>query len=91
MRLTQELTSQDINFNGVLHIDGHWVKTRWRKYIEAQLGKELTNKEWKRLRYKVIYVVATEDKVVLDFQITNIMPSYLELVLLLNRIKSETF
>jgi len=85
----QELTSQDIDFNGVLHIDGHWVKTGWRKYIEAQLGKELTNREWKRLRYKVIYVVATEDKVVLDFQITNIMPSYLELVPLLNRIKSR--
>jgi len=85
----QELTSQDIDFNGVLHIDGHWVKTGWRNYIEAQLGKELTNREWKRLRYKVIYVVATEDKVVLDFQITNIMPSYLELVPLLNRIKSR--
>jgi len=53
------------------------------------LGKELTNREWKRLRYKVIYVVATEDKVVLDFQITNTMPSYLELVPLLNRIKSR--
>lgn len=82
-----ELINQDIDFNGVLHIDGYWVKTGWRKYIEAQLGKKLTNREWKMLRYKVIYVVATEDKVVLDFQITNIQPSYLELVPLLNRIK----
>jgi hypothetical protein len=85
----QEMKSQEINFNGVLYIDGYWVKTGWRKYIEAQLGKKLTNREWKRLRYKVIYVVATEDKVVLDFQITNNMPSYLELVPLLNRIKSR--
>ncbi|MGP8329149.1 MAG: hypothetical protein ACT6FF_02360 [Methanosarcinaceae archaeon] len=71
----QELENQDIGFNGVLHIDGYWVKTGWRKYIEAQMGKKLTTKEWKKLRYKVIYVVATEDKVVLDFQITNIQPS----------------
>jgi len=85
----QELTGQDIDFNGALHIDGYWVKTGWRKYIEAQLGKKLTNHKWKKLRYKVIYVVATEDKVILDFQITNNMPSYLELVPLLNRIKTR--
>jgi hypothetical protein len=41
------------------------------------------------LRYKVIYVVATEDKVVLDFIITNINPSYLELIPLLDRIKDR--
>jgi hypothetical protein len=35
----QELTSQDIDFNGVLHIDGYWIKTGWRKYIEAQWEK----------------------------------------------------
>jgi hypothetical protein len=34
-------------------------------------------------------VVATEDYVVLDFQITNNMPSYLELVPLLKRIKNR--
>ena len=84
-----ELTNQNIDFNGVLHIDGYWVKTGWRKYLEAQLGKKLTTKEWKKLRYKAIYVVATEDKVVLDFQITDTMPSYLELVPLLNRIKTR--
>ncbi|HJH31833.1 MAG TPA: transposase, partial [Methanosarcinaceae archaeon] len=84
-----ELTNQDIDFNGALHIDGNWIKTGWRKYIEAQMGKKLTTKEWKKLRYKVIYVVATEDKVVLDFQITDIMASYLELVPLLNRIKTR--
>ena len=51
------------------------VKSGWRKYIECQLGKKLTNREWKKLRYKSIYVVATEDKVVLDFMITNINPN----------------
>ena len=53
------------------------------------LGRKLTKREWKKLRYKVIYVVATEDKVVLDFQIPNIMQSYPELVPLLNRIKNR--
>jgi hypothetical protein len=85
----EELTSQEINFNGVLYIDGYWVKTGWRKYIEAQLGRKFTNREWKIFRYKVIYVVATEDKVILDFQITNRMPSFIELVPLMNRIKNR--
>ena len=69
----QELESQEIDFNGILYIDGYWVKTGWRKYIEAQLGRKLKNREWKRLRYKIIYVVATEDKVILDFQIFGIV------------------
>jgi len=85
----EELTSQEINFNGVVYIDGYWVKTGWRKYIEAQLGRKFTNREWKIFRYKVIYVVATEDKVVLDFQITNRMPSFIELLPLMNRIKNR--
>jgi transposase-like protein len=80
---------QNIDFNGTLYIDGYWVKAGWRKFIEAQLGRKLNNREWKKLRYQVIYVVATEEKVVLDFQITNIMPSYLELVPLMNRIKNR--
>jgi hypothetical protein len=84
-----ELLDQEINFNGTLYIDGYWVKSGWRNYIEAQLGRTLTDREWKKLRYKVIYVVATEDKVVLDFAITDIMPSYLELIPLLNRIKNR--
>lgn len=85
----QQLLDQHIDFNGTLYIDGYWVKAGWRKFIEAQLGRKLNNREWKKLRYQVIYVVATEEKVVLDFQITNIMPSYLELVPLMNRIKNR--
>jgi hypothetical protein len=86
----QQLLDQHIHFNGTLYIDGYWVKAGWRKFIESQLGRKLTNREWKKLRYQVIYVVATEEKVVLDFEITNIMPSYLELVPLMNRIKNRT-
>ena len=85
----QELSDQEINFNGTLHIDGYWVKSGWRTYIEAQLERTLTQREWKKLRYKSIYVVATEDKVVLDFIITNINPSYLELIPLLDQIKDR--
>jgi len=85
----QQLLEQHIDFNGTLYIDGYWVKAGWRKFLESQLGKKLTNREWKKLRYQVIYVVATEEKVILDFEITNIMPSYLELVPLMNRIKNR--
>ena len=60
-----------MEFTRVLYIDGYWVKTGWRKNIEAQMGRKLTNKEWKRFRYKI----------------TNYMPNFLELVPLLNRIK----
>lgn len=85
----QELSNQEITFSGTLYIDGYWVKSGWQTYIESQLRKKLTPKEWKKVRNKVIYVVATEDKVVLDFQITNHSPSYLELVPLLKRIRDR--
>jgi hypothetical protein len=85
-----QLLSQEVPLtNGSLYIDGYWVKDGWKKYIEKQLGRRLTLREWKKLRYKVIYVVATEDKVILDFQITNIRPSYLELIPLFNRIQKR--
>ena len=53
------------------------------------MGRKFTDHEWKIFRHKVIYVVATEDKVILDFQITNRMPSFIELVPLMNRIKNR--
>lgn len=85
----EKLTTQDFKFDGELYIDGYWVKTGWKKFIESQVGKELSKKEWKKYRYKVIYVVATKDKVIIDFQITNRRPSYLELIPLINRIKDR--
>jgi hypothetical protein len=86
---SEELSNQKIDFNGKLYIDGYWVKAGWRKYIEAQIGRKFTTKQWKRIRNKIIYVVATEDYVVMDFQITNNKPSYLELLPLLKRIKNR--
>lgn len=85
----QELAAQEINFDGALYIDGYFVKLGWRKFIEAQIGRAFTDTEWKKMRYKVIYVVATKDKVVLDFEITNNMPSHVELIPLLKRIKER--
>jgi hypothetical protein len=41
------------------------------------------------LRNKVIWVVATEDKVVVDFEITDREPSYVQLIPLLSRIKKR--
>lgn len=86
---SEELSNQRINFNGKLQIDGYWIKTGWKTYIEAQMGKQFTTKQWKKIRNKIIYVVATEDYVVLDFQITNNNPSYIELLPLLKRIKNR--
>lgn len=85
----QELAKQEINFDGTLYIDGYFVKVGWRKFIEAQIRRKFTDTEWKMMRYKVIYVVATKDKVVLDFEITNNKPSHIELIPLLKRIKDR--
>jgi hypothetical protein len=84
------LLNLDMSSYEELYIDGYWVKDGWRKFIEERLGRELTESEWKKMRYKVIYTVATKDKVIVDFQITNIMPSHLELVPLMGRIKRRS-
>jgi hypothetical protein len=85
----KQLVDSDINFNGKLYVDGYWVKAGWRSFIEDQMGRELSKKEWKKIRYKIIYVIATEEQVILDFQITDRMPDHLELLPLMNRIKQR--
>lgn len=85
----QELKTQEVDFDGTLYIDGLFVKLGWRKFIEAQMGREFTEPEWKKMRYKIIYVVATKDKVVLDFEIVDNLPSHVKLIPLLNRIKER--
>jgi len=85
----EELRNTDMDFDGTIHCDGYWVKEGWKKFIEMQLGRKLTNKEWKKLRYKIIYVIATNDKVILDFEITDIQPSYISLIPLFSRIKTR--
>ena len=44
---------------------------------------------WKRLRHKVIYVIATVDKVILDFKITDVKPPYFALIPLFLRVKER--
>jgi hypothetical protein len=76
----QELLSQEIGFDGTLYIDGKWVKKCGKKKLEALLGRELSKKEWNKMRYKSIYVVATKEKVILDFEVTKYIPKYEDLV-----------
>jgi MULE transposase domain. len=59
------------------------------KLFEAKLGKKLSRREWGQIRNKVIWVVATEEKVILDFEITDRQPSYVQLIPLLSRIKER--
>lgn len=83
------LQSTDVPFDGDLYCDGYWVKDGWRKFVEERLGRELTDREWKKLRYKVIYVIATGDKVILDFVITDIQPSFISLIPLFSRVSNR--
>ena len=85
----EELRDEKIEFNGTLHIDGYYIKVGWKKFLEEQMGRELNKREWKRIRNKVIWVVSTEDKVILDFDITDRHPDHLQLIPLLARIKDR--
>lgn len=85
----KELRNTTFPFRGTLHCDGYWVKDGWKKYVEKKLRRKLTQKEWKKLRYKVIYVVATEDKVILDFVITDPQTSYISLIPLFRNVKER--
>ena len=61
------------------------------------MRRKFTKREWKKslvcskraMRKKRIYVVSTEDSVILDFQITNNMPSCTELLSLFKRVKNQ--
>lgn len=85
----EKLRNTDVQFDGTIYCDGYWIKDGWKKYVEKKLGKELDEKEWKKLRHKVIYVAATSDKVILDFQITDPKPPYFALIPLFSRIKER--
>ena len=64
-----------------------YIRFGWRTYLEAKLGRNLSRREWRHLRNKG--VVATEDKVVVDVEITDREPSYVQLIPLLSRIKKR--
>ena len=53
------------------------------------IGKKLTKKEWKKLRYKSVCVAATKEKVILDFEITDSLPDARALIPLMERIKNR--
>jgi hypothetical protein len=85
----EKLRTEEVNFNGTLHLDGYYIKCGWRKYLEEKLGRELRRREWRRLRNKVIWVCSTEEKVILDFELTGLEPSFFQLIPLLSRIKER--
>lgn len=86
----KKLRETDVSFDGSLHIDGFWVRCGWRKFIEENMGKEFTDRQWKQFqRQKVIYVIATEDKVILDFVITEPKPPSFWLEPILKRMKKR--
>ena len=85
----QELLDQSPDFDGTLYIDGDWVKKGWKKKFETLIGREITLKEWKKMRYQSVYVIATKEKVILDFEITDRLPTIEALIPLLIRIKNR--
>lgn len=85
----QELLDQSPDFDGTLYIDGDWVKKGWKKKFETHIGREITLKEWKKMRYQSVYVIATKEKVILDFEITDRLPTIEALIPLLMRIKNR--
>jgi hypothetical protein len=85
----QELLYQSPDFDGTLYIDGDWVKKGWKNKFENLIGREVTLKEWKKMRYQSVYVIATKEKVILDFEITDRLPTIEALIPLLMRIKNR--
>ena len=82
-----KLRETDVELGEKIYVDGIFIKTGWKKNLETMLNRKISQKEWRKLRYKVVYVVATEEKVILDFQIANRLPSFFELIPLFSRLK----
>ena len=85
----QELLDQNPDFDGTLYIDGDWIKKGWKKKFETLIGREITLKEWKKMRYHSVYVIATKEKVILDFEVTDRLPTIEALIPLILRIKNR--
>ena len=82
-----KLRETDVGLSEKIYVDGIFIKAGWKKNVEIMLNRKISQKGWRRLRYKVVYVVATEEKVILDFQIANRQPSFFELIPLFSRLK----
>jgi hypothetical protein len=85
----QELLDQKVGFDETLYVDGDWIKKGWKKKFETLIGRELTIKEWKKMRYQSVYVIATKEKVILDFEITDRLPTIEALLPLFIRTKNR--
>jgi hypothetical protein len=85
----QELLDQNTDFDKTLYVDGDWIKKGWKTKFETLIGRELTIKEWKKMRYQSVYVIATKEKVILDFEITDRLPTIEALLPLFIRIKNR--
>ncbi|MDP4227951.1 MAG: transposase [Bacteroidota bacterium] len=85
----QELLDQKVGFDETLYVDGNWIKKGWKKKLEELIGTKLTKKEWKNMRYQSVYVVATKEKVILDFEVTDRLPTIEALLPLFIRIKNR--
>jgi transposase-like protein len=72
-----------------LYVDGDWIKKGWKKKFETMIGREITLKEWKKMRYQSVYVIATKEKVILDFEVTDRLPKAEALIPLFLRIKNR--
>jgi hypothetical protein len=85
----EELLNQNPDFDKTLYVDGDWIKKGWKKKFETMIGRELTIKEWKKMRYQSVYVIATKEKVILDFEVTDRLPTIEALIPLFRRIKNR--
>ena len=86
----EELQEREVTLHDEkIHVDGIYIKHGYKSELEKLLGKKISWKQWKKLRYKIIYVAATPEKVILDFQITNYQPPYFELIPLFSRLEKR--
>lgn len=85
----QEHLDQNAGFDGTLYVDGDWIKKGWKKEFETLIGREITVKEWKKMRYKSVYIIVTKEKVILDFEVTDRLPTIEALIPLFIRIKNR--
>ncbi len=53
----EKLRNTDVQFDGTIYCDGYRIKNGWRKFLEKSRGRKFDESEWKRVRYKSIYVV----------------------------------
>ncbi len=53
------------------------------------MGRKITVKEWKKIRSQSVYTIATKEKVILDFEITDRLPTIALLFLFLSESQTD--